>query len=625
MHAIHERAAKGYPGKLTAANLIAAPAYGGGDAPPYRRGKVIVTLGPGCNTREAIAQMLTDGVDAFRIMMAKATNEENLRLFNLVREVADEQKKFVPIIASLQGPKFRITGLTNSGLILLQEGQTLEMRAIEKGETCNAYGLFVDNPSFFSVICVGAELVFRHTKLILNVLSIDPELQKCIVRVMTPGLIHLADHSSFRIVGRRTAEFPLTDVEYEQLHFLAENTNIDWICFSHINTDMDIRSVEPYMAFLRKKFPSFPPRIMLKVETPLSVTLLREIMPYVDGVMIARGALGEEMELGYVPVAQKTIIGIAREFGKPSYVASSVCDSMYDNIIPTRAEVSDVNNALADGCDGLVLCRETAIGEFAIQAARYLIEIVTATETDPLDATYCGKLLSDNCNGLITPRVEFQQEDALSIAAVATAKSLNAKCICVFSIHGCSILSLVRQRPGIPIVVFTAAPSAARWMSMLWGVKAVVVPRMRNMRLSAIQCDESVQDLGLAANEDLIVMVCGSFLELVEGSEDIGRVQRGTNHIFVHRIGTNLDIETPASEASVIRQFEGPLLRQRRASPSPKPPLRASGSLQTGVGAIRSPLPQTGQTTINARQHGGSSGSTVLRTTRIGIPSVQQK
>ncbi|TNJ26991.1 Pyruvate kinase [Giardia muris] len=539
MHAIHERAAKGYPGKLTAANLIAAPAYGGEDAPPYRRGKVIVTLGPGCNTREAIAQMLTDGVDAFRIMMAKATNEENLRLFNLVREVADEQKKFVPIIASLQGPKFRIARFPDDNVISLQEGQEITFCHC-RDQTCGKPNtICINDDIVFTELAVGDELVFRHAKLVIQVTAIASTKDSCVATVLTRGSTRVTGGSSFRVATKFTTLAPLTDVDYGHLDFIAEKMPVDWICLSHINTLQDIRIVESYLESLEKRHPGFAARILMKVETALAVSNLRETIKHVDGVIVARGALCEEMELGYVPVAQKTIIGIAREFGKPSYVASSVCDSMYDNIIPTRAEVSDVNNALADGCDGLVLCRETAIGEFAIQAARYLIEIVTATETDPLDATYCGKLLSDgHGHGSPQPTLgPFIAQDGISISAVAMAKSLKAKCICVFSIKGGSALRLVRQRPGVPIIVFTAAPSAARWMSMLWGVKVFVVQRLKGVCLVKAVCDEILPTLGFVEKGDHVVLIAGSFLDASANPESIGVIHRGTNHIVAHKVG----------------------------------------------------------------------------------------
>lgn len=640
--AVQRRQASGIVANLVADDLIRSPMTPKPGDSRYRRAKVIASLGPSCSTEGAIAQMIRHGADSFRIVMAKASNEENIRLYNLVRKCAADQRKHISIIASLQGPKFRVTRFRNStNSITVQEGSELSIM-FNKATECDAPNtVYVNESEIFTVIEVGDEIVFKNGPLIAKVTSVSTDKTNIKAVVTTRGSTKLCGGSSLRIPSKLSSIAPLTSLEYEHLHLLAEKMPVDWICYSHINTESDIKHIENYTDFLSKKYPDFRPMLMTKVETPLAVLNLKQIVTHVDGIMIARGALGDEMDFSYLPSIQKSIIQIARDSGKMCYIATNVCESMSENVIPTRAEVSDVTNCLGDGCDGFVLCAETSTGHHSVATVKYLVEIIVAVENDPLDVSYRSKVLFSGTTRKQPLKTDSQHRlpDSISVSAISLASILDAKCICIFSIHGGGLIRLMRQRPTVPVVVMTAAESTARWMNLLWGVTVNVCPRFTDISDATKVCDEYVIKNGIATTGDDIVVIFGSFLMSSTSSSvnTIGTVRRGSNHVMAHVVkgmdGQKRAVPTPAPTiapplpAGPMESATSPKSdkqdRSSRSREAPHAPTRSSptsqmsGSPNTrqigGVEQLKAGGPP-------AHLPSGTSPGTVLRTNRISVP-----
>lgn len=496
-----------------------------------RRCKAIASCGPSLSTDAQIAASVESGVDAFRINMAKADKAENMRLYKSIRAAARRLGRRVAIIASLQGPKFRIGDFEGrDNCVLLKNGQTITLTqdAAVKGDATQVY---CGSQEVYSVAEIGDSFHFRHGPLACKVVDINPSKTTLTMQMVSVGTVKLCGGSSIRIPSKMTRISPLTSLDYEHLHLLSEEMHVDWVLFSHVNSQADIASVRNYLSFLAKKNPAFRPMVMAKIETPLAALELASIAPNVDGVCIARGALSAEIDYEYLPTLQKSIIKIARDFGKVVFMATDVLGSIKDMYLPTRAEVSDVTNSCIDGVDGLVLCSETSIGVDAVNAVKYLIEVIIASETDPLEDSYKRTLLytglgdrqplyTDDC---------FRYADSIAVAAISLASITDAKCIVCFTKTGASLLRLARQRPVHPIIALAASEEASSWLSTVWGTSAHVCPKYETIAEACKIVDTEIPRSGVAARGDNVVIIFGNYgsCEAVQEKQ-----HRGCNHIM---------------------------------------------------------------------------------------------
>lgn len=523
--------------QLTADDLIKPPRPAAETNLKLRRCRLLASLGPACSTAEDVRRMLEEGADGFRINLAKASDEENLRLAKLVREASEAMGRHVPIIASIQGPKFRIAAFNNpDGAIKLSHGQEI-LLTYSPNEVNNERTLQIPHAEIFNVVEVGDDIVFKNGPATLKVVDLDEDRTVITARVQTRGSCRIVSRSSLRIPSKLTSIAPLSQLDYHHLEWLAEHDVADWILFPHVNTDHDILYIRHYMKFLSARKMTFHPMVMVKVETELAIQNLKDIIENVDGVLVARGALGDEVDFSCLPSLQKTISGVARDAGKVCVVSTHILESLKDERMPTRAEISDVTNCVLDGVDGLLLASETSVGVDPINAVRFLNETITAVESDPLDNTYRLGVLYSGIGRKKAEETEdkHREADAIALSAISLASLMDAKAISVFSIHGGSVIRISRQRPAQPVLVLTAAGSSARWMGLLWGVTCRVVSRFSEIGAAQRLCNEAVIASGLAAPGDDVVIALGTWLRSSEKA--VGVVRQGSNHLIIHTVG----------------------------------------------------------------------------------------
>jgi len=522
--------------QLTADDLIKPPLPAAETNLRLRRCRLLVSLGPSCSTAEAIRKMLQEGADGFRINLAKATDEENLRLATLVRETSQAMGKHVPIIASIQGPKFRIAAFSNpDGEIKLRHGQEI-LLTYSPNEVNDERKVQIPHAEIFNVVEVGDDIVFKNGPATLKVVELDEDRTVITARVQTRGTCRICSRSSLRIPSKLTSISPLAQLDYHHLEWLADHDVADWILFPHVNTDHDILYIRHYMKFLSARRLNFHPMVMAKIETELAVQNLEEIIENVDGVLVARGALGDEVDFSRLPSLQKTISLVARDAGKVCIVSTHILESLKDERMPTRAEISDVTNCVLDGVDGLLLASETSVGVDPINAVCFLNETITAVESDPLDTSYRMGVLYSGLGRKQAEETEdrHREADAIALSAISLASLMDAKVISVFSIHGGAVMRISRQRPAQPVLVLTAADSSARWMGLLWGVTCRVVSRFSEIGAAQRLCNEAVVSSGLAAPGDDVVIALGTWLRNSEKA--VGKIRQGSNHLIIHTV-----------------------------------------------------------------------------------------
>jgi pyruvate kinase len=413
-----------------------------------RRVKILATLGPASDTKECITRLVEAGADAFRVNMSHGDHKTHAETIAAIREVEKERKRPLGVLCDLQGPKLRV-GRFKGGKVRIRHGQhfTLDREPNLGDET----RVCLPHPELFDVLEKGQRLLIDDGKLRFKVLRAGKDELLCSAEVGG----EISDRKGVNVPDTLVPVPALTEKDRRDLAFAIEQ-GADWVGLSFVQRPEDVAEARKLMGGYGA--------LMAKIEKPSAIHRLGEIIELSDGIMVARGDLGVELNPEEVPPLQKRIIEAARKTGKPVVVATQMLESMVERPSPTRAEVSDVANAVYDGADAVMLSAETATGNWPVEAVTIMDRIASQVEGDP---TYLQRI------HIAETPPDPTTADALALSCARIADTLPIDGIIVFTGSGSTARRVARERPSAPVLVLTPSGKTARRVALLWGAHPV--------------------------------------------------------------------------------------------------------------------------------------------------------
>jgi len=413
-----------------------------------RKIKILATLGPASRSPEMIAALLEAGADAFRVNMSHGDHATHAETIANVRAAERLFGRPIAILCDLQGPKLRV-GQFAGGRAVIRHGShfTLDRDPTPGDET----RVCLPHPELFGILHKHQRLLIDDGKLRLRVIQAEEDRILCSAEV--GGVI--SDRKGVNVPDAVIPVPALTEKDRRDLSFAVEQ-HADWIALSFVQRPEDVAEARRLMGGYGA--------LMAKIEKPAAIDRLEEIIELADGIMVARGDLGVELNPEEVPPLQKRIVEATRRSGKPVVVATQMLESMIESPAPTRAEVSDVANAVYDGADAVMLSAETASGAWPVEAVTIMHRIAAQVEGDP---AYLRRVQ------LAEVRPDATTADALALSCARITETLPITGIITFTGSGSTARRVARERPSAPILVLTPSPKTARRLALLWGVYAV--------------------------------------------------------------------------------------------------------------------------------------------------------
>ncbi|WP_049570310.1 pyruvate kinase [Streptomyces sp. SBT349] len=470
-----------------------------------RRAKIVCTLGPATDSYERIVALVEAGMNVARLNLSHGAHREHELRYQRVRRAAEEMGRSVGILADLQGPKIRL-GSFREGPVLLETGDeftiTTEDVAGDQDRCGTTYaGLPGD-------VGPGERILVDDGRVALEVVSVEgPRVR---TRVVEGGMV--SDHKGLNLPGVSVSVPALSTKDMDDLRW-ALRAGVDIIALSFVRSGDDIKDVHRIMAEEGRFLP-----VIAKIEKPQAEENLQDIVGAFDGIMVARGDLGVEVPLEVVPLVQKRAVKLAKRNAKPVIVATQMLESMIDSSRPTRAEASDVANAVMDGTDAVMLSGETSVGRYPVETVATMSRIVSAAEEE---------LLARGLSPLTEGGKPRTQGGAVARAAAEIGDFLDAKLLVAFTQSGDTARRLSRARSPIPVVAFTPDPATHAQLTLTWGVETHLVPAVQTTDEMVAQMDEQLLRLGRCGKGEVVVMTAGSPPE-TPGT---------TNLVRVHHVG----------------------------------------------------------------------------------------
>jgi len=468
-----------------------------------RRAKIVATLGPASSSYEQIKAIIDAGVDVARMNLSHGSHEVHEDIYKNVRKAAMDAGKSIGIFVDLQGPKIRLAKFKD-GPVHLAKGATFRITIDDVDGDINICGTtFKGLPDD---VKVGDFLLIDDGKVRLRA----TEVSKTTVTTEVEVAGDVSNNKGINLPGVAVNVPALSEKDEDDLRW-AIKVGADMIALSFVRNSSDIVRVHEIMKEEGRTLP-----VIAKIEKPQAVENLEEIIDAFDGIMVARGDLGVELPLEQVPLVQKRAVELARRWAKPVIVATQMLESMIHASIPTRAETSDVANAVLDGADALMLSGETSVGEFPVETVATMAKIIQSTEENGLD----------RIPSLGTK--PHTHAGAVSLAAMEIAELLGSRYVCVFTESGDSLRRISRLRSSVAVLTFTPNAEIAHRLSLVWGSQVFIVPKVDHTDAMFEQVDTTVLAEGLCKAGDEVVVVAGT-PPGVSGS---------TNTLRVHRVGT---------------------------------------------------------------------------------------
>ncbi|HOZ30566.1 MAG TPA: pyruvate kinase [Bacteroidales bacterium] len=451
--------------------------------------KIIATLGPATNDKEVLKQMIKSGLDVFRLNFSHGAHEEKAGIIRTIRELESELKVNVAILIDLQGPKLRI-GVVEDEPKLLKEGDIISF-CTDKN-LANKDTFYMTYTEFAKDVKSGDIVLIDDGKIKLEVLKSD---NKSVVsaRVIYGGPLY--SKKGVNLPDTKTSLPCLTEKDKEDLLF-ALNNDVDWIALSFVRNPSDIEDLREYISTFRKKI-----NIIAKIEKPEAINNIDEIIELADGIMVARGDLGVEVNFDRVPVIQKMIVEKCILASKPVIIATQMMESMISNFRPTRAEATDVANAVLDGADALMLSGETSVGQFPVETIKAMQSIIDYTENSR-DIYYKNHQPD-------TESVSYLP-DSICYTACLMAQQTNAKAIIPFTFSGNTAIRLSSHRPKAEIYTFTANKHLLRRLPLLWGVSTFYFPIFDSIDKAIEYSVNYLLEKGLVQKGDLVIHIAST-------------------------------------------------------------------------------------------------------------------
>ncbi|WP_336671187.1 pyruvate kinase [Tsukamurella sp. USMM236] len=470
-----------------------------------RRTKIVCTLGPAVGTDEKVLALVEEGMDVARLNFSHGEHADHGVNYERVRAASDKTGRAVGILADLQGPKIRLGRFAGDGRTVWETGETVRITVEDVVGTHDRVS--TTYKELAQDARPGDRLLVDDGKVGLKVTSVDGNDVVCEVTEGGP----VSNNKGVSLPGMNVSVPALSEKDIEDLEFALE-LGVDFIALSFVRAPADIERVHAVMDRVGRRIP-----VIAKLEKPEAIENLEAVILAFDAVMVARGDLGVELPLEEVPLVQKRAIQIARENAKPVIVATQMLESMIENSRPTRAEASDVANAVLDGADAVMLSGEVSVGKYPIETVRTMAKIVCAVE-DVEDGAPSVPPLNH------VPRTK---PGILSYAARDIGERLNAKALVAFTQSGDTVRRLARLHTRLPLLAFTPLPEVRSRLALSWGTETFLVDGVDSTDAMIRQVDHSLEGIGGYSTGDQVVIVAGAPPGTV-GS---------TNLIHVHRIG----------------------------------------------------------------------------------------
>ena len=465
-----------------------------------RRGKIVCTLGPATDTDEMVTALVEAGMDVARLNFSHGDRADHEASYQRVRRASDATGRAVGILADLQGPKIRLGRFADNEAVW-SNGETVRITVADcegsHGRVSTTYKRLATDAS------PGDRLLVDDGKIALVVDHVDGDDVVCTVTEGGP----VSNNKGLSMPGMAISVPALSDKDVEDLEF-ALNLGVDMVALSFVRSPADVELVHRVMDRVGRRVP-----VIAKLEKPEAVANLEAVIVAFDAVMVARGDLGVELPLEEVPLVQKRAIQIARENAKPVIVATQMLESMIKSSRPTRAEASDVANAVLDGTDAVMLSGETSVGRFPLEAVGTMARIIARVERDS--------------TGVPLDHVPQTKRGVISYAARDIGERLGAKALVAFTSSGDTVRRLARLHSPLPLLAFVTEPEVRSQLALTWGTETFIVPHADSTDDMSRQVDHALLQLGRYQRGDLVVIVAGAPPGTV-GS---------TNLIHVHRIG----------------------------------------------------------------------------------------
>ncbi len=479
-----------------------------------RRAKIVCTLGPAVDTYETLLQLAEAGMDVARLNMSHGDVPDHQRRLDAVRRVAEDTGKAIAVLADLQGPKIRLGRFAN-GPHQLAVGDTFTITVDDiEGDATRCSTTYKGLPGDVSP---GDPILVDDGR--VRLVAREVTATDVVTEVEVAGPV--SNNKGINLPGVNVSVPAMSEKDVSDLRW-ALGAGVDYVALSFVRNASDADDVRAIMAEEGVKRP-----IIAKIEKPQAVENLDEIMDAFDAFMVARGDLGVELPLEDVPIVQKHIVEKARRNAKPVIVATQMLESMISSPRPTRAEASDVANAVLDGADAVMLSGETSVGEYPIETVRTMANIVESTEDHGLPRMAAYTWQPKTRAGIICR------------GAATVAESIEAKYVVAFTTIGGSARRMARYRSHVPVLALTPDPVTRNQLALTWGVQTFLMPEVKHTDDMVLQVDTALLERHLGEVGEEVVIVAGA-PPGIPGS---------TNALRIHRIGDAVNAAAPAYES----------------------------------------------------------------------------
>src|SRR5580658_2105317 len=471
---------------LVDGSLSASPSAPEEAAERVRRAKIICTIGPACDSEEMIRDLMRLGMDVARLNFSHGTHSEHARRIRRLRRTARLLKRTICILQDLQGPKIRTGSLKDGKRVLLKSGAVLTITPRKVAGTAEL--IATDFAGLAREVEPGARVLLSDGRIELKVRSIRGEDVEC--EVLNGGTV--GEHQGINLPGTAVRIPVLTDKDKRDLQFGLEQ-GVDAVALSFVRSADDIRTAKSLMRGFGKSVP-----IIAKLEKPQAIERLEEILEIANGVMVARGDLGVELPPERVPIIQKLVIQRAGVWRKPVITATQMLESMTDSPRPTRAEASDVANAIFDGSDAVMLSGETATGRYPRETVAMMARIILEAEASIAQLPPAPRRRRDNNEH------QYSVAETICEATAHAAEDLPMRAIAVFTESGNTARMLSKHRPKVCIYAFSRRAEVCNRMNALWGVHPVHKPEWESAEAMLRTAEEELLPKGLLGPGDVL-------------------------------------------------------------------------------------------------------------------------
>ncbi|HEY1578658.1 MAG TPA: pyruvate kinase [Terracidiphilus sp.] len=521
------------------------------ETPFQRRAKIVATLGPASNTEPVFRDLVRAGIDVVRLNFSHGSHEEKLALIQMIRKVSREEHKPLCILGDLQGPKIRTSKLKDHQPVMLKTGARLTITPRDVHGTASMVG------TTFKTL---AENVEQGSRILLSDGLIELRVHEVVGGDVVCEIINggmLGENKGINLPGIPVRVPSLTDKDSQDLEFALKN-GVDAVAVSFVRTAEDVRLV-------RNRVSAYGSEtwIIAKLEKPQAIEHLDSILQAADGIMVARGDLGVEVPPEKVPAIQKHIIRRAGEYFKPVITATQMLESMIENPRPTRAEVSDVANAVYDGTDAVMLSGESAVGKYPIETVAMMGRIVSEAERH---------IKEDHLNEPLIRQTHLSIAETICEATAHAADDLDLRGIALFTESGSTARQLSKYHPTAPIFALSPVDITINRLNLLWGTTPVRCPKVNSTEALVDVAESLLEQHGYVRNREVIAIVAGTRTK--SGSTNFMRLhilgeqnQEGVRFFAPHEeesprdVAARSDQPKPKRRKTIVRQY-----------PSPNPP-----------------------------------------------------